>query len=190
MYKIYNKEFKTKQQIKDYCHQTLLKYSDHDELDDDDLGFIKELMTFHPHKYDIPKVVSIQVVHKPKYQELVLNIRKLKSGRKTMYEIRRERTSVKQSITNIPVVVDYVFSFGKYKGKSINEINDDGYIRYLLEVWTDMSMPLRTRFNNYLRGKKKQLIDKIRGNIQYDSSNYSNWYHPNPNNNPMGKRNG
>jgi hypothetical protein len=146
MYKIYNKKFKTKQEIKDYCHKTLLKYSDYDDLNDDDFSFIKELMTFHPHKYDTSNVLSIQVVHKPKYQELVLNIRRLK-------RIRHERTSVRQPINNIPVVVDYVFNFGKYKGKNINEINDDRYISYLLDEWTDMSMPLRVKLNNYLNSK-------------------------------------
>jgi hypothetical protein len=113
MYKIHNKEFKTKKEIKDYCHQTLTKYSDYDNLDDDISSFIKELMAFHPHRYDIANVVSIQVVHKPNYQELVLNIRKLKKGTKQKYEIRSERTSVKQPINKIPVV-NNVPKYGNY----------------------------------------------------------------------------
>lgn len=163
MYKIHNKEFKTKEKLKDYCHETLIKYSDYENLDEDDLIFIKELMRFHPHKYDIDNVVYIQVVHKPKYQELGLGIRKLKVGTKKTYVIETLRTSVKQSINNIPTAVDYVFKFGKYKGKSINEINDDSYVRYLLDVWTDMSIPLRIKLNNFLIGRKKIYLDKIRG---------------------------
>lgn len=146
MYKIHNKEFKTKTEIKKYTSDLLINNLGKTLMGDDD-QFARELIKYHEHKYKLENVVSISCKDISNVEGRIVPVFLMtyKKGKSD------DNVSLHRCINRIPTsdepITEYVFKFGKYKGKSIEEINDSNYLRWAL----DNNVFYDKRLNNLIR---------------------------------------
>ncbi len=166
MYKIFNKEFKTKTEIKDYVHKIMFNNpqdfsSEHkykstnysikgEDFTGDTLEFFKEFITYHPDKHDPNSIARIYT--KTRVNRAIDNVALLMICKKD--HLIDSEVSINKCINNIPpinvVKISYVFKSGKYVGKNIEEINDNDYIKELLK-WEGLKQKERTYFIQFLK---------------------------------------
>ncbi len=129
MYKINNIEFKTKKELKSYTHNLLMNNLGKTLTNEDDT-FARELIKYHEHNYKLDDVISISCKDISERENITVPVFVMNQKNNL------ERTvSLHRCINNIPisnVVDDFIFKFGKYKGKSIKDIDDKQYIDWLL----------------------------------------------------------
>ena len=140
MYKIYNKEFKTQKDIKDYLTD-VIKNNDNKIIDGDNFVIFKELIQFVPAYRDMRGEIT-EMIGKVMTDKLMresyrvdFNVHRLRYNRKTKYEDKKEYIYVGSIVQYAPPVkettINYVFKFGKYKGMSIEDINDMSYLYWI-----------------------------------------------------------
>lgn len=127
-YKILDLEFSNKSEIKNYIKEMLVNAKDMYDINQD---FIKELMKFYDNG-DYNEIVNFKsfVALKNEYNKYGIYILKTNDTLTPVSYIR--------CVDNIPFSedkkIDYIFKFGKYKGQSIYDINDNNYIQWCLQA--------------------------------------------------------
>jgi uncharacterized protein (DUF3820 family) len=149
-YKINNLEFINKGQITEHCRDIMNRNSNK-ILSGSDLEFILEILSYHSNKTKLNEFKFIKVDEDKYHKNLCLWIYKeTKTGKEVVTDI-----SWTKCIGNIPFspekIVDYNFKFGKYKGKSIYDINDNQYIEWVLENLTELKRGDKILLNQYLK---------------------------------------
>lgn len=130
-YRVNNLEFKNKKEITNYCRDIMERNSG-DILSGDDLEFILEILSYHSRKDKLDGFSYIKVDLDKWERNLCLWIyKKTKAGEDVVDDI-----SWTHCINNIPFSsekrIDYIFSFGQYKGMSIYDIDDEQYLNWLV----------------------------------------------------------
>jgi hypothetical protein len=148
MYKIHNKEFSTKTDIKQYTSGLLINNLGRTLVGDDDL-FARELLRYHEHNYNIDKIVSISC-RNISNNAMLAPVFQMVNKRGTVSQASLHTCINKMPDARNPIT-EYVFSFGKYKGKSVEEVNDIPYLKWLLNKEIIHSKRLRDYFEFYIR---------------------------------------
>lgn len=140
MYKIHNKEFKTKDDIKSYLIEVVYKQLINRTMDDDDFELVKECIGHVPRfkevKDDITKIMCERTLTKGDITIYKINfiVNKLKYGRKHKREDKLENVFINTLVSSVPPVkastIEYVFKFGKYKGVNIKDVEEQ-YLRWI-----------------------------------------------------------
>lgn len=149
-YNINGKEFSNKTDIMNFCRELIEKNKDK-VLEGQDLLFFKELIKSHPKSKKKLQFDYIKVEIDKLNRNYCLWSYKKVGNIEVCDDI-----SWHKCVNHIPVVgygknIDYVFRFGKYKGKSIYEINDTNYIKWLLENFKDMNKGDKILINQFYK---------------------------------------
>jgi hypothetical protein len=162
MYKISDKEFKTKEKMREYLID-LIKNNYNVPLKERDFEIMKEFMTYVPSidRYtkdrdgELTEIVGINASDKVEHYRFNINIRRLKYGRKYKYENKKDYVYVGTIVKYVPPVnvptIDYIFTFGKYKGVNIKDISDDSYLHWLTSSDCNISKRVKGYVTKYLR---------------------------------------
>lgn len=129
-YKISNKEFKNKKEITIFCRE-LIKRNEDKVLEGEDLEFMIELAKHHKNNDKLKDYSYLKIETDKWGMNYCVWIYKEKKN-----NLFKDDLSWTSCISNMPfeteIKVDYTFKFGKYKGQSIYDINDRGYLEWLL----------------------------------------------------------
>jgi hypothetical protein len=131
MYKIHNKEFKTKTEIKKYASELLMTNLGK-TLTGDDYLFARELLKYHEHNYKPENMVSISCKDFSNIEGRIVPVFLMTNKRE-----KDTFVSLHRCINKIPnmdeAITEYVLNFGKYKGMSIKDIDDKSYLWWLIK---------------------------------------------------------
>jgi hypothetical protein len=154
MYKVNNIEFKTKGDVKEYAMNILLNNLDK-EIVGEDKEFAMDLIRHHEHKYDMDNIVLIESRSLSPDKLIPVFMLHIETKVKKQTKIRKTHASVNRCVGDLPPLnvktIDYVFNFGKYKGMSINDINDNDYLKWLLADPNVMGKGDRVWIKQYLK---------------------------------------
>lgn len=129
-YLINNKPFKSKGEITSYCRDLIARNKEK-ILTGEDLEFMLSILSYHKNKNKLEGHSYIKVDIDILNKNYCLWIYKFKSG----IELRND-ISWTSCVANIPVAsdikIDYTFKFGKYKDKSIYDIDDKKYLEWIV----------------------------------------------------------
>lgn len=154
-YTVGNYKFYTKKQISSFARKLMMLNIDK-EFENDDFLFFKDLTKYHEHNYDINTIEKIYPIYVNDNINLMVRFKNLRRGKHISYKTIEKPVSVYKCIKNIPTYTiiktykPFIFPFGKYKGKSIEEINDVNYLYYLLG-WDQLSQYTRKQINAFLK---------------------------------------
>lgn len=145
-YVINGEKFKNKNEITERCRKITKKYFDK-KVSGKDLKFIKALFKFHPHSKEKLKNIDYIYVAIDSYNENPCFWIRKKDG-------FFDDISFYKCIKHIPFSedkkMDYKFMFGKYKGKSIYDIDDNDYLTWLRsQKWLDRGS--KVKIGQFLR---------------------------------------
>lgn len=131
MYKIHNKEFKSKPEIKKYTSELLINNLGKTLTGDDDL-FARELIKYHEHNYKLENIVNVSCKDFSNVAGRIVPVFLITNKRGSV-----DNVSLHRCINKIPSadesITDYVLQFGKYKGMSVKDIDDKSYLRWLVK---------------------------------------------------------
>jgi uncharacterized protein (DUF3820 family) len=151
MYKIHNKEFKTKTEIKKYTSELLINNFGKTLVGDDDL-FARELIKYHEHNYKLENVVSISCKDFSNVEDRILPIFII-----TYKRGNTDHVSLHRCINKIPIddepITEYTFKFGKYKGRTVEDINDNNYLKWLINNDVIKDKRIKNHIEQYLNIK-------------------------------------
>jgi hypothetical protein len=152
MYKVNDVEFKTKELIKNFVKDILGNHIN-EPLQDKEYEFMKELVGYHDHKYNVEDVIEIMPVH----QNVECNIILLKVtfvNKTNKWKNKPTLVSIERCIRGIAPydvgIIDITLSFGKYKGMKISEINDNNYLNWLVNQ-PSLHKDLKIKIGQFLR---------------------------------------
>jgi hypothetical protein len=146
MYTILEKEFKNKNAIIDECRNIVERNIDK-ELKGDDYNFIIEVLKNHPNwKIKSKGLESIKVMY-DKYELNYCLWLKKQNGTYTDVSYHR---CVKYIKVVSSINIDLILPFGKHKGKSIYDINDENYLKWLVDL-PNLSRDLKVKIGQFLR---------------------------------------
>jgi hypothetical protein len=152
MYKIHNKEFKTKTEIKKYTSDLLVNNLGKTLTGDDDL-FARELIKYHEHNYKLENIVSISCEDFSGVEGRIVPIFLMTNKRG-----KTDNVSLHRCINKIPSadesITEYVLKFGKYKGTSIKDINDKTYLWWLVNNDVLFDKRVKTFIESHVRSLK------------------------------------
>lgn len=146
MYKVLEKEFKTKTEITNWCRD-IVSRNINKELEDEDLCFMIEIFKNHPDWQTKSKNMKSIFVSHDIYQ------------RNYCFFIKKENetcddVSYHKCIKYIKVIshmnIDLIMPFGKFKDKSIYEINDIKYLEWLLSL-DNLTRDLKVKIGQFVR---------------------------------------
>ena len=144
-YTIGNLKFSNKQSISDHCREIIIKNIGKD-IEKDDMDFILNLFNYHPDKDKKLKNLKSIFVHNDNYDNYCFFI---KYKNNTIDAI-----SWVECIKHIPfgkeMTIEVVMPFGKYKGKTLQEINDNQYLTWIYEK-SDADRGLKIKINQFLK---------------------------------------
>jgi len=136
MYKVNNIEFKTKGDVKEYAMNILMNNLNK-EIVGEDKDFAMDLIRHHEHNYDMDNIVMIESKSLSTEKLIPVFMLHIETNSKNKTKIRTTHASVNRCVGDLPPLnvetIDYIFKFGKYKGMSIKDINDNDYLKWLLE---------------------------------------------------------
>ena len=131
MYKIHNKEFKSKPEIKKYTSELLINNLGKTLTGDDDL-FARELIKYHEHNYKLENIVNVSCKDFSNVAGRIVPVFLITNKRGGV-----DNVSLHRCINKIPSsdesITDYVLQFGKYRGMSIKDIDDKSYLWWLVK---------------------------------------------------------
>jgi hypothetical protein len=152
MYKIHNKEFKSKPEIKKYTSELLINNLGKTLTGDDDL-FARELIKYHEHNYKLENIVSISCKDFSGIEGRIVPIFLMTNKRGTT-----DNVSLHRCINKIPnadeAITEYVLQFGKYKGTSIKDIDDKKYLWWLINNDVLYDRRVKTFVESHVRSLK------------------------------------
>ena len=142
MYRVHNKEFYSQKEIKDYL-ASVVRANDNKPILGDDFILFKELIMYVPAYRDMRGEIT-QMTGRILYNianiasyKVDFIVHRLKYGRKTIYEDKKENIYTGSMIEYLPPVkeltstISYIFKFGKYKGMNIEDVNDMSYLYWV-----------------------------------------------------------
>jgi len=141
-YKIEGREFSTKKDVENVCKNIRDKKGVRN-ITGEDLKFMKKIFAFHPNQDKMKKVRSIFV------DSNLGNSFFIKYYNGTMDDVSYIKC-LKYMPIDTPHRIDYVFKWGKYKGKSIYKINDENYLHGTL-LWDRLWRRDRVLIGQFLR---------------------------------------
>lgn len=150
-YKIKNLEFKNKGEITNHCRD-IMNRNTNQILFGDDLDFILEILSYHSDKDKLKGFKYIKVDNDRYDKNLCLWIcKETKTGKEVIDDVSWTRC-----VGNIPFSVDkkvdYIFRFGKYKGKSIYDIEEDKqYIEWVIKNVKELNRVDKTLLKQFLK---------------------------------------
>jgi len=160
MYKLYNKEFKTKDDIKSYLIEILYKQLINGIMEDDDFELIKEgimqIPRFKEINGEITKIQGERTVTKGNSVIFKIHfiINRLKRGAKYKREDKYEYVFLNTIVTSIAPVkestIEYVFKFGKYKGVNIQDVEEQ-YLRWISGPDSNLNPVEKKMITQYLK---------------------------------------
>ena len=163
MYTLGNKKYISKDDIKAHIKSILEtnyvtpdpnSYQKHwhpqEITNDDQKELLIELATYHPDNHKKNEIFAVAV----KKTNAGYNLMISKDSYQYRYNIEWHAVSVNKSIDNIKTdrTDVYYFSFGKYAGKYIDEINDDRYLSWIL-LESDLPQIIKDNVYNFLKTK-------------------------------------
>jgi len=160
MYKIHNKEFKSQKEIKDYL-TNVVKNNDNKIIEGDDFIILKELIMYIP-AYKNMRGEITQMTGRVRYNKLMIpsyridfNVHRLKYGRKTIYEDKKENVYTGSMVEYVPPVkqstINYVFKFGKYKGMKIEDVDDINYLYWITSEDSNLNQNDKILIKKFIR---------------------------------------
>jgi hypothetical protein len=146
MYKILEKEFKTKNDIINECRR-IISDNHNKEIIGNDYKFIIEVLKNDPNwKKKSLGLVSIKVMKDIYDKNYCLWLIK----ENNLYQDISYHKSIRQIKVISSVNIDLILPFGKYKGKSIYDINDENYLKWLLDL-PNLTRDLKVKIGQFLR---------------------------------------
>ena len=151
MYKVNDVEFKTKELIKNFDKDILVNHIN-EPLQDKEYEFMKELVGYHDHKYNVEDVIEIMPVHQNvECNIILLNVTFVNKTKKKNKPIP---VSIERCIRGIAPynveTIDITLNFGKYKGMKVTEINDNNYLNWLVNQ-PSLDKDLKGKIGQFLR---------------------------------------
>jgi hypothetical protein len=158
MYKIHNKEFKSKSDIKTFLIDAI-KSSNGEPITGDEFNIISECIMYVPNfrekKGEITKIVGVKVSEINETYKFNFNIHRLKYRAKHTYEDKKDYTYVGTLVEFIPPVkestINYVFKFGKYKGMNIEDVDDINYLHWITSGESNLNKIDKGHITKYLK---------------------------------------
>ena len=154
MYKVNNIKFRTKGDVKEYAMSILLNNLDK-PIEGKDKEFAMDLIKHHEHKYDMDNIVLIESRSLSTEKLIPVFMLHIQKVVKNKTKISKSHASVNRCVNDLPPLnvrtIDYIFTFGKYKGMSIGHINDNDYLKWLLENPNVLNKGDRVWIKQYLK---------------------------------------
>jgi hypothetical protein len=120
-------------------------------FNDDHIEILTELATYHEDKHKKDDIFAVAVKKTNAGYNLMID----KSKFPNRYYPQWQPVSINKCIDNIKTDRSdvYYFSFGKYAGKYIDEINDDRYLSWIL-LESDLPQVIKDNVYNFLKTKQ------------------------------------
>jgi hypothetical protein len=156
MYKLHNKEFKTKEILKSYLIEIIDNQNGEVITSGDDFELIKEgikqIPTFKEIKGVITRIRGERTVTKG--NSVIYKIHFIINLLKRKREEKYEYVFLNTIITSIPPVkestIEYVFKFGKYKGVNIQDVEEQ-YLRWISGPDSSLNPAEKKMITQYLK---------------------------------------
>ena len=160
MYKLYNKEFKTKEILKSYLIETLDFLNDCTLHSGDDFEIIKEgiqhIPCYSEKAGDITKIMGGEITTKGNVTiwKIHFNVNRLKYKAKYKREDVWFTIYLNEIVRHVPPVkestIEYVFKFGKYKGVNIKDVEEQ-YLRWISGPSSNLNPVEKKMITQYLK---------------------------------------
>ena len=151
MYKIHNKEFKTKTEIKKFTSDLLINNLGKTLTGDDDL-FAREVIKYHEHNYKSENIVNVSCKDFSNVEGRIVPVFLITNKRGSV-----DNVSLHRCINKIPSadesITEYVLKFGKYKGMSVKDIDDKKYLWWLLNNDVIYDKRVKTYIESLVKNK-------------------------------------
>ena len=160
MYKIHNKEFKNKSDVKTFLIDTIKESGGQPILGEkfDIISeSVKNLLPIKRMNGEITEITGRKTGTHNEIYVFDITVYKLKYNRKKTYEYKTERVYVGAIVDYAPPVkettINYVFKFGKYKGMSVKDIDDKKYLWWLLNNDVIYDKRVKTYIESLVKNK-------------------------------------
>jgi hypothetical protein len=158
MYKIHNKEFKNKTDIRTFLIDTI-KESDNQPILGEKFDIISEsvknLLPIKRMNGEITEITGRKTGTHNEIYVFDITVYKLKYNRKKTYEYKTERVYVGTIVDYAPPVkettINYVFKFGKYKGMNIEDVNDINYLYWITSVSSNLNKTDKALIKKFIK---------------------------------------
>jgi hypothetical protein len=159
MYRALDKEFKTKNEIKEYLIDLIMNNNGF-PLKEKDFEIVKEVVKYVPFVKEkdgeVTEIVGEHASANGKFDlhRFHINIHGLKKRTKYTYEDKKCLVNVGTIVRYVPPVnvptIDYIFTFGKYKGMNIKDISDNNYLYWLTSEDCSINKKVKGYIRKYL----------------------------------------